>query len=159
MCCFSLLNVQEWREPWPIFFCSWIINELRYAIKPKKRALHKWSFWPFSRAWVIGWTLSLMVVVLNVSQGWPWLEVMPIPKSKPKNNKEKQEEIGIVSYLWESQVHNSYDFFVKKICWPKNGPICAKKGPKWGFRSFFRSKCVSFWRFCIIWLKIMIPIT
>ena len=32
----------------------------------------------------------------------------------------------------------------KKIVGPKMGPIRAKKGPKWGFRPFSCSECISF---------------
>ena len=35
-----------------------------------------------------------------------------------------------------------FRIFEKKICWPKNGPFRAKKGPKWGFRSSSCSKCI-----------------
>ena len=45
------------------------------------------------------------------------------------------------------------------MCWPKNGPFRAKKGPKWGFRPFACSKCISFWRFCILWSIITISRT
>ena len=46
--------------------------------------------------------------------------------------------------------------FEKKIIWPKNGPIRAKKGPERGFRPFSCSKCISFPRFCWSWLGVMI---